>query len=131
MNSDAPSSTPTPARTIEALIRLIETLCAILGCWSGTGASNARQLARSVQTLRDLADQVRAIHADRMAAAAANPPETFARIPSKITPLRPCARLRRTRHHERSDLIYLSAGGLLIAGNSATRAIHSTARAPP
>ncbi|HEX7390007.1 MAG TPA: hypothetical protein VF286_07835, partial [Acidiphilium sp.] len=105
MNSDAPS----PTRTIEALIRLIETLCAIIGVWSGTGASNARQLARSVQTLRDLAEQVRAIHADRMASATADRPE--ARVPALITPVRPRAKLRRTRHHERSDVIHLSADG--------------------
>ncbi|HEX7391104.1 MAG TPA: hypothetical protein VF286_13415 [Acidiphilium sp.] len=130
MNSDTPSSTPTPARTIEALIRLIEALCAIIGCWSGTGASNARQLARSVQTLRDLAEQVRAIHADRTAAATADRPE--ARRPGII-------RHNWIRHHERVTrmrafarrVIHLSAGGLLIAGNPATRAVHHVARAPP
>ncbi|HEX7389725.1 MAG TPA: hypothetical protein VF286_06410, partial [Acidiphilium sp.] len=123
VNSDAPSST----RTIEALIRLIETLCAIIGVWSGTGASNARQLARSVQTLRELAEQVRAIHADRTASTISDLPE--ARVPAQTTPTRPSA--TRHRHRERSEAIHLSASRIVIAGNPVTRTIHRAARSPP
>ncbi|HEX7391045.1 MAG TPA: hypothetical protein VF286_13120 [Acidiphilium sp.] len=106
------------------MIRLIETLCAILGGWSGTGASNARQLARSVQTLRDLAEQVRAIHADRAAAATADRPEARSRIPARIIPPRPRAKSS-LRGRATAEAVHR------ISGNPATRTVHHVARAPP